>query len=279
MPSKKDIINKLAFPTDAVSMDIETAILYGLDWEIKNYEFKRLFGKRLPDLNYEDIFYAKKNIDKYKVNICSLSPGFFKEELESDQTKSEISKIEKIIEMSEELQVDRIIVFGFKVTENVNEKNIEIISKKIIPIYEKILNLFEKKKITLLIENERNNFMNYYQIIQDVFKNIDSRYLKINWDPCNIINEKHQINAYPDFYNKISNYVGHMHIKDGCITNGKFENKMIGEGIIDWKKQFKDLISKNYEGYFVVEPHFGHRIHSTNKHLENLKKIINKVEE
>ena len=102
--------------------------------------------------------------------------------------------------------------------------------------------------------------------------------LKINWDPCNIINEKHQINAYPDFYNKISNYVGHMHIKDGCITNGKFENKMIGEGIIDWKKQFKDLINKNYEGYFVVEPHFGHRIHSTNKHLENLKKIIDKVE-
>ena len=71
--------------------------------------------------------------------------------------------------MSEELQVDRIIVFGFKVTENGNEKNIEIISK-IIPIYEKILNLFEKKKITLLIENERNNFMNYYQIIQDVAK-------------------------------------------------------------------------------------------------------------
>ena len=78
-------------------MDIETAILYGLDWEIKNYEFKRLFGKRLPDLNYEDIFYAKKNIDKYKVNICSLSPGFFKEELESDQTKSEISKLRKLL--------------------------------------------------------------------------------------------------------------------------------------------------------------------------------------
>ena len=75
MLSKKDIINKLAFPTDAVSMDIETAILYGLDWEIKNYEFKRLFGKRLPDLTNEDIYYAKKNLDKYKVNICSLSPG------------------------------------------------------------------------------------------------------------------------------------------------------------------------------------------------------------
>ena len=30
MLSKKDIINKLAFPTDAVSMDIETAIY--MDW-------------------------------------------------------------------------------------------------------------------------------------------------------------------------------------------------------------------------------------------------------
>ena len=54
--------------------------------------------------------------------------------------------------MSEELQVDKIIVFGFKVTENVNEKNIEIISKKIIPIYEKILNLFEKRKLHYLLK-------------------------------------------------------------------------------------------------------------------------------
>ena len=35
MPSKDEILKRLAFPTDAVSMDIETAILYGLDWGIK----------------------------------------------------------------------------------------------------------------------------------------------------------------------------------------------------------------------------------------------------
>ena len=45
MPSKKDIINKLAFPTDAVSMDIETAILYGLDWEIKIMNSRDYLGK------------------------------------------------------------------------------------------------------------------------------------------------------------------------------------------------------------------------------------------
>ena len=278
MLSKDKILEKLAFPTDAVSMDIETAILYGLDWGIKNYEFKRLFGKRLPDLNYEDINYAKRNIDKYKVKICSLSPGFFKDELDSDQTKNEVKKIERIIEMSDELQVDKIIVFGFKVTENVNEKNLQNISKKIIPIYEKILNLFEKKKITLLVENERNNFMNYFQIIENVLENIGSNYLKINWDPCNIINEKHQIRAYPNFYKKISSYVGHLHIKDGCIKDGKFENKMIGEGVINWKEQIKDLMKDNYKGYFVVEPHFGHRIHSTDNHIKNIKKVINEIE-
>ena len=34
---------KLAIPTDAISMDIETSFLVGLDWGIQHYELKRLF--------------------------------------------------------------------------------------------------------------------------------------------------------------------------------------------------------------------------------------------
>ena len=45
---------KLAIPTDAISMDIETSFLVGLDWGINCYELKRLF-------NRSKIVYVKNN--------------------------------------------------------------------------------------------------------------------------------------------------------------------------------------------------------------------------
>ena len=50
---------KLALPTDAISMDIETSFLVGLDWGINVYELKRLFNKRLPSFDQADVEYIK----------------------------------------------------------------------------------------------------------------------------------------------------------------------------------------------------------------------------
>ena len=66
---------KLAIPTDAISMDIETSFLVGLDWGINSYELKRLFNKRLPSFEKSDIEYIKNSVKKNNTKICSLSPG------------------------------------------------------------------------------------------------------------------------------------------------------------------------------------------------------------
>jgi len=50
---------KLAIPTDAISMDIETSFLIGLDWGINSFELKRLFNKRLSSFEKSDIEYIK----------------------------------------------------------------------------------------------------------------------------------------------------------------------------------------------------------------------------
>ena len=55
---------KLAIPTDAISMDIETSFLVGLDWGINSYELKRLFNKRLPSFEKSDIEYIKNSVKK-----------------------------------------------------------------------------------------------------------------------------------------------------------------------------------------------------------------------
>jgi sugar phosphate isomerase/epimerase len=47
----------------------------------------------------------------------------------------------------------------------------------------------------------------------------------------------------------------HMHIKDG-LRNPKPEVVCIGEGIVDWKDQFRALIESGYDGYLSLETHW-----------------------
>ena len=70
---------KLAIPTDAISMDIETSFLVGLDWGIQHYELKRLFNKRLPSFDQSDIEYIKNSIKKKKQQFVHYLQGYLKE--------------------------------------------------------------------------------------------------------------------------------------------------------------------------------------------------------
>ena len=267
---------KLAIPTDSISMDIETSFLVGLDWGINFYELKRLFNKRLPSFEKSDIEYIKNSLKKNNTSICSLSPGLFKGKIDSDLTHTEINNFDKIINFTEEFQTNKIIVFGFEDEgfENFDKKKIIF---KMLNIYENLLEKCIKKKITLLIENDRGHYANNSDILVKVLKNLPSDNFKINWDPCNCIGEKNSIRPYPDFYDLIKDRIGHLHVKDAINFEKKYKNIMIGKGDVDWNAQINALKKNEYSGYYVIEPHFGHRIHSTYDHIKSFRKIYNEA--
>ena len=267
---------KLAIPTDAISMDIETSLLIGLDWGINVYELKRLFNKRLPSFNQSDVEYIKRSVKKNNIKICSLSPGFFKDKIDSDLTKNEISNFDKILDFADEFETNKIIVFGFQY-EKADNFPLNNILPKILDIYEKLLKKCIKRKITLLVENDRGHYANNKNILVKIFQELSDGNFKLNWDPCNCIGEKDSELPFPDFYNSIKDKIGHLHIKDAIRFEEKFKNIMIGEGEVNWKDQITALKKDNYSGYYVVEPHFGHRIHSTHKHIESFKKIYSEA--
>ena len=267
---------KLALPTDAISMDIETSFLVGLDWGINVYELKRLFNKRLPSFDKADVDYIKNSIKKNKITICSLSPGIFKGKLNSDQTNSEINNFDRIMNFAEEFETNKIIVFGFEFERLDYFDGDEIISK-MTSIYENLLNKCVSKNITLLVENDRGHFANNGNILLKVLKNLSSDNFKVNWDPCNCIGEPNSMKPFPNFYDLIKDRIGHLHIKDAIEFEKKHKNIMIGKGEVNWADQIVALKENNYSGYYVIEPHFGHRIHSTYNHIESFKKIFNEA--
>ena len=237
---KKNDQLKLAIPTDSISMDIETSFLVGLDWGINFYELKRLFNKRLPSFEKSDIEYIKNSVKKNNTSICSLSPGLFKGKIDSDLTHTEINNFDKMISFTEEFQTNKIIVFGFddEGFENFDKKKT---LSKMLTIYENLLEKCVKKKITLLIENDRGHYANNSDILVKIFQELSDENFKLNWDPCNCIGEKYSELPFPDFYNSIKDKIGHLHIKDAIKHGEKFKNIMIGKGEVNWKDQILAL--------------------------------------
>ena len=116
--------------------------------------------------------------------------------------------------------------------------------------------------------------MNNQEILLQTLNNFSKENLKVNWDPCNCIGESNSSKPFPDFYFAIKDRIGHLHIKDAIKTEEGYENTMIGKGEVNWKEQIKELKKNKYNGYYVIEPHYGHRIHSTFEHIKSFKEIF-----
>ena len=262
---------KISISVDCISADFETAILLGLEWGLEYFELKRLFGRRVPNISADEVEYIKKILNKYTVQISSISPGLFKNEIEADVSKQEIkNKVSETVKIAKQLNTRNIVLFGFGKNSNIKtEEAVEKISN----IYGEILNNTQQDGINFFIENERGTWANSSDVLVKIIKNVNNDRLRINWDPCNLIGESKE-KPFPDVYEKIKPYVGHMHLKDGKVIENKFTNIMMGKGDVDWVGQFSALRKNNYNGFCVLEPHFGDRVESSRQHLFETRKLI-----
>ena len=80
-------------------------------------------------------------------------------------------------------------------------------------------------------------------------------------------------------YEVVKDFIGHLHIKDAKATGGKpeFAHAMMGAGDVDWVGQFERLLRDGYDGYGVIEPHFGSRVESSRNHVLETRKALRRA--
>lgn len=264
---------KLAIASDAISHDFETAVLLGLEWGIEHFELKRThFRKRIGEVDSEDIDKVSEILRSHSVSVSSLSPGLFKIPLNADLIKYDIDKLfETTISIAHKLQVESIVLFGFMRCENVTETEA---LPQIEDYLGSVTHRAEKEGLTLLLENERGAWVDQPHLLRRVVECVNSKSLRVNWDPCNLIGA-HPQKPYPGGYEVIKDYIGHLHIKDASVgENGLVSHAMVGEGDVDWIGQFEQLYRANYDGFCVLEPHFGSRIVSSRNHILETRRLL-----
>ena len=118
-----------------------------------------------------------------------------------------------------------------------------------------------------MIEADPSVHSNTPQLTVQLVKEINSRYIKVLFDPGNEIWVTGR--ASEDAYDIVKPYLAHIHIKDADIINGKPDGVKIGTGLVNYKKLFARLIADGYSGNVMLETHYRKSIELTEEQLKH----------
>ncbi len=264
---------RLAIVSDEISKDFKKAVEYGIEWGITDYEIRTLTTGRVPYVANDEINLVREIIKENDLNISAISPGLFKIALnEEEQLKHQIEEnIYESFRLADRLSTQNVIIFGFKRYEREPQSNYI----QVIHILKRMASLAERYGFQLLLENEpgfwADNGVNTAKILDD----IDSKNLKANWDPANAAAEGEI--PYPYGYLAIRKHIRSIHVKDyRKASDNDNEYVVVGDGVVDWKGQFRAVMHSASINYITIETHCKPLVDNTHR---NIIKIIDMLED
>lgn len=264
---------QLSIISDGISKDFNEAIKFGVEWGIKDYEIRHLNSGRVPYVSDDEVENIIKEKEKKELNISTISPGLFKISL-SDEVQLKLQIEENIYEsfrFADRLDTRNVVIFGFKkyVKEPPTNYN------QVVHILGRMTSLAEKYGFILLLENAPGYWANTGENTAKILNDINSKNLKANWDLANAASAGEI--PYPYGYLTIRKQIRSIYINDFRQNeNGKPEYAVVGDGVIDWKGQFRAIMNDKNIKYLTIETHGKPSIDNSHR---NLLRIINLLED
>jgi L-ribulose-5-phosphate 3-epimerase len=239
--------------TDEISQDFKIAVGLALKYKLDGVEIRSVWEKGPHELDLKDIKEIKNILSDTDLDVCGISSPFFKCDIDNENEISQnIEILKKSIELAKCLGTDLVRGFTFW-SKGSFEENID----KIVSKFEKPLEIIQKENIKLVLEFDPGVFATNAKKLVRIIEEIESPYIMGLWDPGNDIYDPDGEIPFPDGYEIIKPYMLHMHLKDAKkLPNGEIVGTPIGEGQVDYKGQFKELIKNGYDGYVVLETHY-----------------------
>ena len=248
---------KLAVFTDEVSQDFQRAVEVAREFDLDGLEIRSVWNKKPQDLDEEDMVKMKEILADTGLAVCSIASPFFKCDIDSEEEyKEHLDILQRCIALGRSFGCRIIRGFTFWRKGHYKERWQEIIDK-----FEEPLKILQAEDAVLGIENEPSTFLGTAGGVKRFIDALASPYVKAIWDPRNSLGEpvdEDKEIPYPDGYEIIKGDMVHMHVKDSAIDpeSGKRRTVAVGEGDMDYPRQFRALKEDGYEGYASLETHF-----------------------
>ncbi len=244
---------KKAVISDEISQDIDKAVEMAAMFKLEGIEIRSVFGKDIHELNEAERNKIFTTIRAENMVIPCLATPIFKCQIDDDeQFKKNIDILKKSIKIAQEWNVNMIRGFTFWKKENFEE-----VLPKIIEKISTVIPLLQENNILMVIESDPHTNTNSTQKLKMLLDQLNSKWIKALWDPANNIYVEDAERPYPESYETIKEYIGHIHVKDAIRNSqGNVDSCCIETGEVNWTKIIRRLITDNYNGFLSLETHY-----------------------
>ena len=220
---------KLGVITDGISRDLEHALKVMNETGIEYAELQFIWDKEIGDQTADEIQKIKNLVTRYNVKVPCITRHNFvglpvmTTEIEDEAYQKHFDGLKRCIKIAKELGTNMVrvmscrkemIIFG----SNGAEKWVASTGawEKLLKLMEVPVKLAEDENITLAVETGNNAMITSGWLGKKLIDDLGTKNLKIIWDIPNTLYCTDV--PYPDAFEEIKDYMGHIHIKD-CKAN------------------------------------------------------------
>jgi len=180
----------------------------------------------------------------YKAKICCLSSSLqFADPAKTEATKSDAHKI---ITLASVMEVPAIRVFGGIIPEGTSREDAMACAADAL---REIAGFARANDVSICVETH-DDWCDPGDI-RNLMQKVNHPAVKVNWDFFhNVIRAGKTVE---ESFDLLREWIGHVHIHDGQLINGKIEWQLIGSGKVDHAAAIRCLMQINYDGYLSGE--------------------------
>ena len=259
---------KLGVITDGISRDLEHALKVMNETGIEYAELQFVWDKEIGDQTSEEIQKIKDLIAQYNVKVACITRHNFvglpvmTTEPEDEVYQKHLKAFKRCINIAKELGTNLVrimscrkemIIFG----SNGAEKWVASTGswEKLLKLMEMPVKIAEDEGIMLAVETRNNAMITSGWLGKKLIDDLGTKHLKIIWDIPNTMYCTEI--PYPDAYEEIKDYIGHIHLKDckANISRATVQFCPLGEGdMAPYLEGIAGALKRdNYQGVISLE--------------------------
>lgn len=281
----------ISIVTDELSGDPETAFELGLEWGIRHFELRGVYGERVPRLSAHARHRLIRAVREFGVGITALSPGLFKFPFpDREPARSSLGWMDagffagwqerkalladhldrmlpETLELAAEIGVRALISFSFSRGGAAGGEA----PQGVVEVLARAAERARAAGIDFLIETEEGHWADTGARSAALLERVGTAQAGINWDPANALIDGDV--PWPDGYAAVRGFVRNVHFKDARrFADGSWT--LLADGDVDWQGQIRALAADGYSGPVAIEPHLAPSVASTRNALERLRRLI-----
>ena len=264
---------ELGIISDEISSDFEQACKLIREWGMRHVELRTMWDKNILELTESELNQVDEILAKHQLTVTAIASPVFKSPRDSaakdvegdfqlsgfESFESQLELIRKAAALCKRYGTDKIRIFTFW-REPWSDTLIQDVANKLI----KATELAKDLHVVLAVENEPvcvvgngKELAGVFDVVREQITPELKPHIGILWDPGNASYGGEEI-PFPDGYNMLqAEEIVHLHLKDVILdAEGNRQLVPLGDGVIDYTSQLRQLKADLYSGVLVLEPHY-----------------------